>query len=93
MVNRKEIEHLGELVKIELKDPEKYIKQMEQIINYFESLDKVEISSDEILQNELPLDKLRDDLHSDYIPPEQGKLLIDYLKRDPNQFIRAPKMT
>ncbi len=91
MVNRKEIEHLGDLIKIELRDPEKYIKQIEQILNYFESLDKVETSSDSILTNEVPLDKLREDKSDAMLYDE--KMLLDYLKRDPKQFIRAPKMT
>ena len=88
MVKREEIERLGDLIKIELKDPEKYIKQVEQIINYFASLDKVGILSDDILANELPLDKLRDD------KPENvnNEGLIDNSKKDRNNFVKAPKM-
>ncbi|MGI0041996.1 MAG: hypothetical protein ACRD94_08555, partial [Nitrosopumilaceae archaeon] len=66
MVKRQEIERLGDLIKIELKNPEKYVKQVEQIINYFESLDKLEISSDKILTQELTLDKLREDKYIPY---------------------------
>ena len=47
MVDKKEIEHLSDLVKIEIKDPQKYILQVEQILNYFERLDKVEITASE----------------------------------------------
>ncbi len=91
MVTRKDIERLGDLIKIELGDPEKYIKQVEQILNYFGSLDKVETSSDNILTNEVLLDKLREDKSAAML--YDGKMLLDYLKRDPKQFIRAPKMS
>ncbi len=87
MVERKEIEHLGDLVKIDIDNPEKYIQQVEQIINYFDRLDKVEFNSDVILHKEVLAENLRND---EYKPFESS--LIDNLKKDPNNFIRAPKM-
>jgi aspartyl-tRNA(Asn)/glutamyl-tRNA(Gln) amidotransferase subunit C len=87
MVERKEIEHLGDLVKIELKEPEKYIKQIEQIIKYFDRLDTVEFNSDDTLRSEVSFENLRDDKHEPY-----DISLIDHLKKDHNNFIRAPKM-
>ena len=87
MVKRQEIERLGDLIKIEIKNPEKYVKQVEQIINYFESLDKLEISSDTILTQELTLDKLREDK---YIPYEEK--LVEKLKHTKENFVKAPKM-
>jgi aspartyl/glutamyl-tRNA(Asn/Gln) amidotransferase C subunit len=87
MVDRKEIEHLGDLVKVELKEPEKYIKQVEQILNYFDSLDKVDFHSDDIIRTEVASENLRDDVHEPY-----GDSLIEHLKKDQNNFIRAPKM-
>jgi len=90
MVERKEIEHLGDLVKVELKDPEKYIKQVEQILNYFGRLDKVEFNSDTILRKEVSLDNLREDKHIPFLV--DGRPLVEKLKRDQNDFIRAPKM-
>jgi aspartyl/glutamyl-tRNA(Asn/Gln) amidotransferase C subunit len=87
MVERKEIEHLGDLVKVEINEPEKYIKQVEQILNYFERLDKVEFNSDVTLRREISSENLRDDEHVPY-----GLSLIEYLKKDQNNFIRAPKM-
>lgn len=87
MVKREEIKHLGDLIKIELKNPEKYVKQVEQIINYFESLDKLEISSDKILTQELTLDKLREDK---YIPYDEK--IIEKLKHTKENFVKAPKM-
>lgn len=87
MVERKEIEHLGDLVKVELSEPEKYIKQVEQILNYFDRLDKVEFNSNDTLRREVPEENLRDDKHEPYATP-----LIEHLKKDQNNFIRAPKM-
>lgn len=87
MVDKKEIEHLGDLVKVELKDPEKYIKQVEQILNYFDNLDKVDFHSDDILRTEVTSENLRDDVHEPYVDS-----LIVHLKKDQNNFIRAPKM-
>lgn len=87
MVDKKEIEHLGDLVKVELKEPEKYIKQVEQILNYFDNLDKVDFHSDDILRTEVTAEHLRDDVHEPY-----ADSLIEHLKKDQNNFIRAPKM-
>jgi len=90
MVDNNEIKHLGDLVKVELKEPEKYVKQVEQILNYFERLDKVEFASEEQLRKEVSFDNLREDKHEPFLT--DGKLLIEKLKRDQNNFVRAPKM-
>ena len=87
MVERKEIEHLGDLVKVDLKEPEKYVKQVEQIIKYFDRLDTVEFNSDDTLRNEVDAENLRDDKHEPYCTS-----IIEHLKKDQNNFIRAPKM-
>jgi len=87
MVDKKEIEHLGDLIKIEIKDPQKYILQVEQILNYFERLDKVEITTEDLLRQELTLDDLRDDK---FVPNEDN--LIEKLKKTRENFVRAPKM-
>ncbi len=87
MVDKKEIEHLADLVKVNLNEPEKYIKQVEQILNYFDRLDKVEFQSDETLGIQITTEDLRDDIHRPY-----EYSLIEHLKKDQNNFIRAPKM-
>ena len=87
MVDRKEIEHLSNLIKIEISDPQKYITQVEKILNYFELLDKIEIEIDDLLRQELTLDKLRDDK---FVPFEDK--LIESLKKTKENFVRAPKM-
>lgn len=90
MVERKEIEHLVDLVKVDLQDPEKYILQVDQILNYFERLDKVEYDSNKTLRKDISYDDLREDKHEQF--QCDGKPLIDYLKKDQNNFVRAPKM-
>lgn len=90
MIDRKEIEHLSDLIKVELKDPDRYIKQVEQILNYFDRLDKVEFDSEKTLRKEVSIDDLRDDKHIPF--RDNGKPLIDKLKKDQNNYIRAPKM-
>ncbi|VVC05936.1 Uncharacterised protein [uncultured archaeon] len=87
MVDKKEIVHLSDLVKIEIKDPQKYILQVEQILNYFERLDKVEITTEDLLRQELSLDDLREDK---FVPYEDN--LIEKLKKTRENFVRAPKM-
>ncbi|MDE1832676.1 MAG: aspartyl/glutamyl-tRNA amidotransferase subunit C [Thaumarchaeota archaeon] len=87
MVEKKEIEHLADLVKVNLSEPEKYIKQVERILNYFDRLDKVEFQSDETLGIQITTEDLREDIHIQY-----GDSLIEHLKKDQNNFIRAPKM-
>lgn len=87
MVDKKEIEHLSDLVKIEIKDPQKYILQVEQILNYFERLDKVEVTTEDLLRQELSLDDLREDK---FVPYEDD--LIEKLKKTKENFVRAPKM-
>lgn len=90
MVDRKEIEHLGDLVKVDLQDTEKYISQVDQILNYFANLDKVEYDSDTTLRKEISYEDLREDKHEPFLA--DGVSLINKLKRDQNNFVRAPKM-
>lgn len=90
MVENNEIKHLGDLVKVELKEPEKYVKQVEQVLNYFERLDRVEFASEEQLRKVVSFDNLREDKHEPFLT--DGKPLIEKLKKDQNNFVRAPKM-
>jgi len=87
MVDKKEIDHLSDLIKIEIKDPQKYILQVEQILNYFERLDKVDITTEDLLRQELTLDDLREDK---FVPYEDN--LIEKLKKTRENFVRAAKM-
>lgn len=90
MVDRKEIAHLGDLVKVDLQDPEKYIQQVDEILHYFDRLDMVEYKSDKILRREVPYETLREDRYEKF--QADGRPLIEHLKKDQNNFVRAPKM-
>lgn len=87
MVDKKEIEHLSDLVKIEIKDPQKYVTQVEQILNYFERLDEIDVTAEDLLRQELTLNDLREDK---FVPYEDN--LIEKLKKTKENFVRAPKM-
>ena len=89
-MDRKDIVHLGDLVKVDLEDQEKYIKQVDQILNYFERLDKVEYESDKTLRKEVSFDGLREDVYEKFEIDE--KPLIDNMKKYKNNFLLAPKM-
>ena len=87
MVKREEIAHAADLIKIDLEEHEKYFKQIEKILGYFEILDKAIIESEDLVTQELPIEKLREDK---YIP--YGEKLIEKLNNYKGTFIKAPKM-
>jgi len=87
MVKREEIVHAANLIKIDLKDHEKYIEQVEKILNYFDILDKASAESESFVTQEMSLDKLRDDK---YVPFDEK--LITQLKNYKGTFVKAPKM-
>ena len=87
MVKREEIAHAADLIKIDLKEHEKYFKQVEKILSYFDILDKASIESEDLVTQELPIEKLREDR---YIPYDEK--LIEKLKNYKGTFIKAPKM-
>jgi aspartyl-tRNA(Asn)/glutamyl-tRNA(Gln) amidotransferase subunit C len=87
MVKREEIVHAANLIKIDLEDHEKYIEQIEKILNYFDILDKASAESEAFVIQELSLEKLRDDKHVPY-----DEKLISKLKNYKGSFVKAPKM-
>ena len=87
MVKREEIVHAANLIKIDLEDHEKYIEQVEKILNYFDILDKASTESEIVIRREISLDKLRDDK---YVPFDEK--LITQLKNYKGSFVKAPKV-
>ncbi|HSB57181.1 MAG TPA: hypothetical protein VLD38_05195 [Nitrosopumilaceae archaeon] len=87
MVKREEIVHAANLIKIDLEDHEKYIEQVEKILNYFDILDKASAETEGFVTQELSLDKLRDDKYMPY-----DEKLISQLKNYKGSFVKAPKM-
>lgn len=87
MVKREEIVHAANLIKIDLEDHEKYIEQVEKILNYFDILDKASTESEAFVTQEISLEKLRDDKYVSF-----DEKLISQLKNYKGSFVKAPKM-
>lgn len=90
MVEKKAIAHLGDLIKVELDKPEKYITQVEEILDYFDKLDETEYNSTKTMRKEVSFENLREDRHEQFLV--DGNPLIEKLKKDSNNYVRAPKM-
>lgn len=86
MVTKEEIQRLANLIKIEINEPEKYIDQVDKVIHYFDTLDKIR-STEEIVSQDLALGNLRPDEHIPY-----KEKLIEKLKSSKGTFVKAPKM-
>jgi len=87
LVTKEDIEHIAKLMRIEIDDVSEYFEKIQKVLNYFDSLDKADIESEEIHVQEVSVNELRDDK---YIPFESK--LISNLKSNKESFVRAPKM-
>jgi len=87
MVTKEEIEHVANLMRIELDDHTVHIDRVQKMIDYFDILDKAGIEDEEFTVQELSITKLREDKH---IPFDEK--LIDHLKNYKGKHVRAPKM-
>jgi len=87
VVTKEEIEHVAKLMRIDIDDIDEYFEKIQKVLNYFDSLDKVDIESEEISTHEISVNELRDDKHV----PFESKL-ISSLKTYKEDYIRAPKM-
>lgn len=87
LVTKEDIEYVAKLMRIEIENTDQYLAQIQKILNYFDMLDKADISSEEIQVHEVPVNELREDRH---VPFETK--LIDKIKNYKGSFVRAPKM-
>jgi aspartyl-tRNA(Asn)/glutamyl-tRNA(Gln) amidotransferase subunit C len=87
LVTKEDIEHVAKLMRIDVDNSGEYFERIQKIMNYFDSLDKADIESEEIPTHEVSVSELRDDKH---IPFESK--LISTLKTYKEGYIRAPKM-
>lgn len=87
LVTKEDIEHVAKLMKIDIDNTDQYFEQIQEILDYFDILDKADTESEEIPVHEVPINKLREDK---YIP--FGSKLIDQLKNYKGSYIKAPKM-
>jgi len=87
MVNEDEIIRVAELMKIDLEDHSEHVARVKKMLEYFDILDQIDLSSEEITSQQKSLDELRKD---EFIPND--KKLIESLKNFREHYIRAPKM-
>lgn len=87
LVTKEDIEHVAKLMRIDIGNTDQYFEQIQEILNYFDILDKANIESEEIPVQEVSVGELRADK---YVPFESK--LIDQLKSYKGNFVRAPKM-
>lgn len=87
MVTEEEIKKVAQAMKIDIHDHKEFVEKVHAMINYFEILDSAGVDDEEIVMQDLPLSKLREDKH---IPFEDS--LIDKLKNYKGTYVRAPKM-
>ncbi len=87
VITKQDIEHVAKLMRIDMDNIDEYFERIQKILNYFDSLDKADIESEEIPTHEVSVNELREDKH---IPFESK--LVSNLKTDKESYIRAPKM-
>ena len=87
MVDEEEIIRVAELMKIDLKDHGEHVNRVKKMLEYFDILDQIDLSSEEIKSQEKSLIELRKD---EFIPND--KKLIESLKNFREHYVRAPKM-
>ena len=87
MIDENEIIRVAKLMKIDLEDHDEHVSRVKKMLEYFDILDKIDLSSEEITSQQKSLDELRKD---EFIPND--KKLIESLKNFREYYIRAPKM-
>lgn len=89
MVSKEEVKHLAWLARIELDDKELqvYTTQVEQIIGYFDILDKISLEDVQVSQRSVSYTKFRDD-----VPKESSANALSVVKNTKERFVKAPKM-
>jgi len=89
MVSKEEVKHLAWLARMELTDKELevYTKQVEQIIGYLNTLDKISLENIEPLKTGIAYTKFRED---DVV--ERKEDVLSVVKNSKDRFVKAPKM-
>jgi len=87
LVDEDEIIKVAKLMKIDLDDHSEHIVRVKKMLEYFDILDKIDLSSEELVTQKKIINELREDK---FIPFD--KQLIKSLKRYNERYIRAPKM-
>ncbi len=87
MISPEEIQKIATLMRIDLKDSDEHIERVQKSIEFFNMLDEVDLESEDIISQQVTLDKLRKDEYIQY-----DKKLIEKLKNYKGTYVRAPKM-
>tara|TARA_E500000331_G_scaffold322377_1_gene337213 strand:+ start:357 stop:623 length:267 start_codon:yes stop_codon:yes gene_type:complete len=87
LVDEEEIIRVAKLMKIDLEDHVEHVSRVKKMLEYFDILDQIDLSSEEITAQEKLLTELRKD---EFIPHD--KKLIESLKNFREHYVRAPKM-
>lgn len=89
MVSKEEVKHLAWLARMELTDKELevYTKQVEQIISYLDTLDKISLQDIKPLKTAMDYTKFRED---EIVECKEDTLNV--VKNVKDRFVKAPKM-
>jgi len=89
MVSKEEVKHLAWLARMDLTDKELevYTKQVEQIIGYLNSLDKISLKDVKPLKTAIDYTKFREDN-----TVEHKEDTLSVVKNSKDRFVKAPKM-
>ncbi len=89
MVSKEEVKRLAWLARMELTDKELevYTKQVEEIIDYFNTLDKISLENIKPLKTSIDYTKFRED---DIVECKEDTLSV--VKNLKDKFVKAPKM-
>ena len=89
MVSKEEVKHLAWLARMELTDKELevYTKQVEHIIGYLNTLDKISLENITPLKRGIPYAKFRED---NIVECKEDTLSV--VKNLKDKFVKAPKM-
>ena len=87
MDDEEEIIRVAKFMKIDLEDHTEHVGRVKKMLEYFDILAQIDLSSEEIVSQEKVLDELRKDK---FIPND--KKLIESLKNFREHYVRAPKM-
>jgi len=87
LVDEGEIIRVAKLMKIDLEDHTEHVSRVKKMLEYFDILDQIDLSSEEIVSQEKTLAELRKD---EFVPNDIK--LIESLKNFREHYVRAPKM-
>ena len=89
MVTKEEVKHLAWLARMELTDKELevYTKQIEEIISYLDTLDKISLQDVKPLKTGMAYTQFRED---EIVESKEDTMSV--VKNAKDRFVKAPKM-